>query len=132
MGLSMTGARAQVRGEAPDAGEEAEPQSRVAASPDQRGARMTTASAATGTTVPAAPPDRVNACRWLLDRRLEAGDGERVAVRCRGRDHTYAEITAAAAAVAAALRTSEVRPEERVLLVMADGPELVAAFCGAM
>jgi benzoate-CoA ligase family protein len=93
---------------------------------------MTTASPATGTTVPAATPDRLNACQWLLDRRLEAGDGERVAVRCRGRDHTYAEITAMAASVAAALRRSEVRPEERVLLVMVDGPELVAAFCGAM
>jgi benzoate-CoA ligase len=93
---------------------------------------MTTASPTTGTTVPAAPPDRLNACQWLLDRRLAAGDGDRVAVRCRGRDHTYAEMTAMAASVAAALRNSGVRPEERVLLVMVDGPELVAAFCGAM
>ena len=93
---------------------------------------MTTASAATGTTTPAAQVERLNACRWLLDRRLAAGDGDRVAVRCRGRDHTYAELTVLAASVAAALRVCEVRPEERVLLVMADGPELVAAFCGAM
>jgi benzoate-CoA ligase len=93
---------------------------------------VTTASPTTGATVPAAPPDRLNACQWLLDRRLAAGDGDRVALRCRGRDHTYAEMTAMAASVAAALRTSGVRPEERVLLVMVDGPELVAAFCGAM
>jgi benzoate-CoA ligase family protein len=93
---------------------------------------MTTASATTGSTVPAAKPDRLNACEWLLDRRLAAGDGARIAVRSRGRDHSYAEITAQAAAVAAALRHSGVRPEERVLLVMVDGPEMVAAFCGAM
>ncbi len=93
---------------------------------------MTTASATTGSTVPGTLPDRLNACEWLLDRRLAAGDGDRVAVRCRGRDHTYAELTAQAAAVAAALRHSGVRPEERVLLVMVDGPEMVAAFCGAM
>ena len=93
---------------------------------------MTTASPATGTTVPAATPDRLNTCQWLLDRRVDAGDGDRVAIRCRGRDHTYAEMTAMAASVAAALRTQRGRPEERVLLVMVDGPELVAAFCGAM
>jgi benzoate-CoA ligase family protein len=93
---------------------------------------MTTASAPLGTSAAPAGADRVNTCEWLLDRRLAAGDGDRVAVRCRGRDHTYAEMTGMAASVAAALRHSGVRPEERVLLVMVDGPELVAAFCGAM
>ncbi|HEX3606587.1 MAG TPA: benzoate-CoA ligase family protein [Candidatus Dormibacteraeota bacterium] len=93
---------------------------------------MTTASVSSAATVPGAAPDRLNAGAWLLDRRVAAGDGERVAVRCRGRDHTYAELTLLSASVAAALRHSGVRPEERVLLVMVDGPELVAALCGAM
>ena len=74
----------------------------------------------------------LNAAAYLLDRRLQAGEGGRVAIRHEGRDWTYGEIAELTGAVAAALHETGVRPEERVLQVMADGPEFVATFLGAM
>jgi benzoate-CoA ligase family protein len=75
---------------------------------------------------------RLNACEYLLDRRLAAGDGDRVALRCQGQDRTYAELAAMVADVARALRGLGVRPEERVPLALYDGPELVVAFLAAL
>jgi len=77
-------------------------------------------------------PERLNASEYLLDRRLEAGDGDRVAFRYQGQDLTYAEIASRTRQAAAALTGLGVRPEERVPIVLLDGPEWVAAFLGAL
>ncbi|HEX9342379.1 MAG TPA: benzoate-CoA ligase family protein [Actinomycetota bacterium] len=78
-------------------------------------------------------PERLNACEYLLDRRLEAGDGERVALQERGgATLTYREVAARVARVAGALRALGVRPEERVPLALLDGAEFVASFLGAL
>jgi len=75
---------------------------------------------------------RLNASEWLLDRRVEAGDGDRVAVECGGERITYADLAGRVARTAAALAGLGVRPEERVPLVLEDGPDFVAAFLGAL
>jgi len=78
-------------------------------------------------------PRRLNACEYLLDRRLEGGDGERVALQERGgASLTYRELAGRMAQVAGALRTLGVRPEERVPLVLLDGVAFVASFLGAL
>ncbi len=78
-------------------------------------------------------PERLNACEYLLDRRLQAGDGERVALQVRGGEPlTYRELAARVAQVAGALRALGVRPEERVPLALLDGVEFVASFLGAL
>ncbi len=76
--------------------------------------------------------DRFNATDYLVDRHVRAGDGGRVAIRCDGRDVTYGELAELSAAVAAAFAALGVRREERVMLVMSDTVELVAAILGAM
>ncbi len=76
--------------------------------------------------------DRLNASEWLLDRRVEAGDGDRVAVESGGERITYADLAGRTARAAAGLAALGVRPEERVPLVLPDGPEFVAVFLGAM
>jgi len=76
--------------------------------------------------------DYFNACAYLVDRQVEAGRGEYPAVRCAGRTLSYAELADEAAAVAAALKAIGVRPEERVMLLMLDGVELLTAILGAM
>jgi len=76
--------------------------------------------------------DRLNACEWLLDRRIEAGDGDRVAIESGGERLTYADLADWVARTAAALARLGVRPEERVPLVLVDGPHFVAAFLGAL
>jgi benzoate-CoA ligase family protein len=75
---------------------------------------------------------RFNGCEYLLDRRLAAGDGERVAIRERGSAITYAQLLDFVGEVSAGLNGLGVRPEERVLLVLLDGLEFVGTFLGAM
>jgi benzoate-CoA ligase family protein len=72
-----------------------------------------------------------NAGHYLVDRQVEAGNGERTAVRSGGHSLTYVDLQAQASHVAAALTALGVRREERVLMVMADGPELFTGILGA-
>ncbi len=76
--------------------------------------------------------DQFNACTYLVDRHVAAGRGAAPAVRSGERTLAYAELSGAAAAVAQALKATGVRPEERVMLLMVDGVELLSAILGAM
>lgn len=76
--------------------------------------------------------ERFNAAHYLLDRRVAAGDGDRVAVRCEGVDTTYEQLRDLAAAVAGGLRALDVRTGERVLLVASDRTELLAGLLAVM
>jgi benzoate-CoA ligase family protein len=73
-----------------------------------------------------------NATAYLVDRRVDAGEGDRTALRCDGVDLTYRHLRDLTAQVAAALAALGMRREERVLFVMADGLELAAGILGAM
>jgi benzoate-CoA ligase family protein len=74
----------------------------------------------------------LNACQYLVDRRVEAGEGDRVALEQGGERITYAELLERVGQAANALRALRVRPEERVPLVLLDGVEFVATFLGAL
>ena len=76
-------------------------------------------------------PERYNAS-LLLDRNLEAGRQETVAILCGDERVTYGELFARACGAATALRDLGVERGERVLLVMDDNPGFPAAFLGAM
>ncbi|MGH3321492.1 MAG: benzoate-CoA ligase family protein [Streptosporangiaceae bacterium] len=73
-----------------------------------------------------------NACEYLLDRRVEAGDGDRVAVTGPRGTHTYAGLLDLVRRAAAGLRDLGVRPEERVLIFMVDCPTMLGVILGAM
>ncbi|HEX4723072.1 MAG TPA: benzoate-CoA ligase family protein [Pseudonocardiaceae bacterium] len=73
-----------------------------------------------------------NATDHLVDRHVRDGRGDRLAVVCGSRSLTYAELADEVARVAAGLRTLSVRPEERVMLCMADGIELFTGILAAM
>lgn len=73
-----------------------------------------------------------NAVRYLLQRHVVAGAGQRSAIRIQGRSLTYEEVFEGVIGAAAGLRELGVRPEERVLLVLFDGVEFVTTFLGAM
>ncbi len=77
-------------------------------------------------------PEPFNASVYLVDRQLEAAAGDRVAIRCGSQQVTYQSLLGRVCDAASGLAALGVRPEERVMLVMADGVELVAAFLGAM
>ncbi|MCL4434049.1 MAG: benzoate-CoA ligase family protein [Actinobacteria bacterium] len=73
-----------------------------------------------------------NASSYLVDTNVERGQGDDTALYCRGAKLSYAELLANISDAARGLKELGVRPEERVLLVMADEPEFLAAFLGAM
>ncbi|MEM7286114.1 MAG: benzoate-CoA ligase family protein [Actinomycetota bacterium] len=76
--------------------------------------------------------ERFNASTWLVDRHVDEGRGDAIAIRCQGRTLTYAEVRDEVERVAGGLRSLGVRPEERVAVVMLDSPQMVATFLGAM
>jgi benzoate-CoA ligase family protein len=76
--------------------------------------------------------DGFNACEWLLDRRVADGSEEAVAIRTGGASVTYGELLERVQAAAGGLLSLDVRPEERVLMVMVDELEFVVTFLAAL
>jgi len=66
----------------------------------------------------------------LVDRHVREGRGDRLAVVCEDRRVTYRELSDSVNRVGNALKAIGVSPGERVLLVLLDSPEFVAAFLG--
>ncbi len=71
-----------------------------------------------------------NAAQWLLDRHLDAGQGDRVAIRCRGESLSYSDVIREVWRVQRALGELGVGRGERVVLVMNDSPEMIAWLLG--
>ncbi|HEY2240814.1 MAG TPA: AMP-binding protein, partial [Streptosporangiaceae bacterium] len=66
-----------------------------------------------------------NACEYLLDRRLAAGDAPRTALTGSAGDLSYAGLHDQVCRTAAGLRDLGLQPEQRVLMLMADSPQFV-------
>src|SRR2546428_13477265 len=77
-------------------------------------------------------PRAFNAAVWFVDRHVAEGRAGRLAIRCGGRDITYGEVRAGANRCGNALRRLGVGMEQRVLLLLADGPEVVYTVWGAV
>jgi benzoate-CoA ligase family protein len=74
----------------------------------------------------------LNACEYLLDRRLAAGDADRTALTGPAGDLTYGRLHDQVCRTAAGLRGLGLQPEQRVLMLMADSPEFVMVYLAAM
>jgi benzoate-CoA ligase len=68
----------------------------------------------------------------LVDRHIREGRGDRLAIVCEGRRVTYRQLGANVNRAGQALTALGVGREDRVLLVLLDSPEFVAAFLGAV
>ncbi len=79
-----------------------------------------------------APPVPFNVFDYFLGDRLREGMGKRRALIWDGGSMTYAEVHEASGRYARLLLDREVRPEERVLVALPDGPEFVGAFFGIL
>ncbi|OLT13671.1 benzoate--CoA ligase [Actinomadura sp. CNU-125] len=73
-----------------------------------------------------------NASLYLLDRHLDRGDGDRLALTGPGGDLTYAQLHDRVGRTAAGLRGTGLLPEQRLLMFMADSPDFVTVFLAAM
>ncbi len=74
-----------------------------------------------------------NAATFFIDRHLAEGRGDAIAIECGDRRITYRELYEHVNRVGTVLkRDLDVRPEERVLLLMLDVPETIYTFFGAI
>ena len=77
-------------------------------------------------------PPTFNVATYFVDRNVIIGRGSRVAIECGDRQITYEQLLNKVNRFGSALRRLGVRPEERVLLLMFDGPEFIYSFFGAI
>ncbi len=77
-------------------------------------------------------PDQFNAATYFIDRHLKEGRGERIALEAGRARVTYRELQERVNRFGSALRQLGVRIEERVLLLLLDGPEFAVSFFGAI
>src|ERR1700751_5543182 len=73
-----------------------------------------------------------NACEYLLDRRLAAGDGDRLALTGPAGDLSYTDLWERVRRTAAGLRAGGGQPEQRILMVMGDSPHFPFVYLAAM
>ncbi len=78
-------------------------------------------------------PGSFNAASYFVDRHVAEGRGPSVAIECGAERVTYAELHERTNRFGSALRSSfNVRVEERVALLLLDGPAFAYAFFGAI
>ncbi|HEV2985591.1 MAG TPA: AMP-binding protein, partial [Vicinamibacterales bacterium] len=78
-------------------------------------------------------PATLNAATWFVDRNVAEGRGSKVAIECGDDRVTYEQLLSNVNRTGHALRTRwGVRPEERVLLLLLDGPAFAYSFFGAI
>jgi benzoate-CoA ligase family protein len=76
--------------------------------------------------------DLFNACDYLLDRRIGAGDGAKLAIVGAAGELTYAQLLDRVQRAAAVLRELGLQPEQRLVMFASDGPDFVAVYLAAM
>src|SRR5688572_19270152 len=76
--------------------------------------------------------EHYNAATWLLDRNVDAGCGNNDALVCDGRPIRYEQLLRDVWRAQHALRDLDVRPGERVALIVNDEPAFVAWFLAAL
>ena len=77
-------------------------------------------------------PETFNAASHFIDRNVAEGRGGHVAVECGNVRLTYDDVLRHVNCCGNSLRSVGVRSEDRVLLLLLDGPEFVSAFFGAI
>lgn len=77
-------------------------------------------------------PDEFNFGAFLLDRHLQEGRGEKVAVIYRDKKFTYRDVAETANRVGNALRKLGVEQENRVMICLPDSPAVIFSYFGAM
>jgi len=77
-------------------------------------------------------PDQFNLVGHFVDRHVREGRGEKVAIISANRRLTYSEVAEEVNRIGNSLLRLGVQEEQRVLLVLPDSPEFVAAYFGTM
>jgi acyl-coenzyme A synthetase/AMP-(fatty) acid ligase len=75
-------------------------------------------------------PEKFNLASGLIDRHIKEGRKSRLAILYGNQRLTYGEVNDMANRIGNAVRSLDVRREERVLLLLPDCPEFIASFLG--
>lgn len=74
----------------------------------------------------------LNIADHFLDARIREGHGDRIALRLADRQLTYGEVQTLAHRYAHLLCSCGVRPEDRVMIALPDGPDFVGVLFGVL
>jgi benzoate-CoA ligase family protein len=77
-------------------------------------------------------PDQFNAATYFVDRHLDQGRGEKIAIEAQDVRVSYRQLWEKVNRFGNALRKLNVRIEERVFLLLLDSPEFAISFFGAI
>lgn len=78
-------------------------------------------------------PDIFNAAAYFVDRHIDEGRGERIAIECGDERVTYRQVFERVNRVGSALRDHlGIQPEQRVALILHDTPAFAYSFFGAI
>jgi len=77
-------------------------------------------------------PQEFNAAAYFVDRHLREGRGSKIAIECGEQRVTYAQLQERVNRLGNAMLGLDVRPEERVFLLLLDTPEFAYSFFGAI
>lgn len=77
-------------------------------------------------------PEQFNAADYFVDRNIRKGRADKVAILCEDRQMTYGEVQQGVNRVGNALKSHDVRMEERVALLLLDTEVYPQAFFGAI
>ena len=78
-------------------------------------------------------PETFNAATWFIDRNVREGRGAKVAIECGDERITYAQLLDRVNRAGNVLREQfDVRIEERIVMLLLDGPEFIYTFFGAI
>jgi len=77
-------------------------------------------------------PEEFNAASYFVDRHLQEGRSDKIAIECDGPRVTYRQLHDHVNRVGNGLRKLGVRVEERVFLLLLDTPEFAFSFFGAI
>jgi benzoate-CoA ligase family protein len=75
-------------------------------------------------------PEYFNLATYYLDDRIEEGFGDKIAVYCRNKQYTYRDVQQMSNQIGNALLRLGIEMEDRVLIVLPDTIEFVAAWFG--
>ncbi|MBI4464916.1 MAG: AMP-binding protein, partial [Acidobacteria bacterium] len=76
-------------------------------------------------------PDPLNIATYFIDRNLELGRADNIAIYEEARQLSYAQLAEMVNRTGNALRALGIQAENRVLLAMSDSAEFIATFFGA-
>ena len=83
-------------------------------------------------TPPIALPDEFNAASYFIDRHMNEGRAEKIAIECGDIRVSYRQLFERVNQVGNGLKSLGVRIEERVMLLLLDVPEFASSFFGAI